>query len=265
MARTTESVACQDVPRPVSALAIDRARGHFDDRHSHPRSQLIYAISGISTVTTDGASYIVPPQRAVWVPAGVEHEVHCRTAVSSRTLYVSLAARPGLPTTCRVIEVSSLLRELIVKATEMPTEYDVDGRDGLIIRLILEEIAATEVAPLQVLMPKNERLLQVCKEILRDPAKSEVLDDWAEVAGMGRRTFTRMFRRETGMSFTSWRQHVRFMEALSRLAAGESVTNVAFDVGYNSSSAFTAMFRRAFGVAPTAYLSEAAAASPPPN
>jgi AraC-like DNA-binding protein/quercetin dioxygenase-like cupin family protein len=255
MERSTRSIDYQEVPRPLAAMAIDCARGHSDPMHSHPRSQLIYAISGVATVTTAGASYIVPPQRAVWVPAGVEHEVHCRTAVSSRTLYIAPAAHPGLPATCRVIEVSNLLRELIVKAAEMPTDYDAGGRDGLIAALILEEIAATDVVPLQVRMPQDERLLQVCKAILQDPAQHEVLDEWAEAAGMGRRTFTRLFRRETGMSFASWRQHVRFMEALSRLSMGQSVTNAAFDVGYSSSSGFTAMFRRAFGVAPTAYLS----------
>jgi AraC-like DNA-binding protein len=103
-------------------------------------------------------------------------------------------------------------------------------------------------------MPHNERLVRVCTAILRDPAQNDALDEWAESAGMGRRTFTRTFRRETGISFATWRQNVRLMEALSRLAVGQPVTTVALDVGYNSPSAFTAMFRRAFGSAPTQYI-----------
>jgi AraC-like DNA-binding protein len=105
-------------------------------------------------------------------------------------------------------------------------------------------------------MPQNERLARVCLSILKDPAQHVALDELADTAGMGRRTFTRAFRRETNVSFALWRQQVRLMEALSRLTAGQSVTDVAFVVGYSSSSAFTAMFRRTFGVPPTRFLSD---------
>jgi AraC-like DNA-binding protein len=161
--------------------------------------------------------------------------------------YVEPRARPDLSDTCRVLEVSDLLRELILEATRMPVEYDVNGRDGRVMALILDEIAAAPSVPLHVAMPQDPRLTRVCRAILADPAHADTLDDWARVAGVGRRTFTRMFRRETRMSFAAWRQHVRLMEALSRLATGEAVTAVALDVGYNSPSAFTAMFRKAFG------------------
>jgi len=95
----------------------------------------------------------------------------------------------------------------------------------------------------------------VCNAILATPADPRDIDDWAKIAGMGRRTFTRAFRQETGMGLAVWRQQVRLMEALSMLAAGASITQVAFDVGYESTSGFAAMFRRTFGVAPSQYLS----------
>lgn len=256
MGRSTRGADYQDVPRPVAALSDEYAPGHHDPRHSHVRAQLVYASVGVMLVTTDHASFVVPPQRAVWVPGGVEHEAYTRGHVSVRTLYVAEDACAGLPTTCCVIEVSDLLRELIIEATKLPVEYDVQGRDGKIVDLILAEITSMHTAPLHVPMPRNERLVRVCMAILRDPAQSDALDDWAHAAGMGRRTFTRLFRRETGVSFATWRQNVRLMEALSRLAMGQSVTAVAFDVGYSSSSAFTAMFRRTFGVAPTRYMSQ---------
>src|SRR5690606_19633097 len=169
------------------------------------------------------------------------------------TLYIDTRARPDLPRSCRVIEVSTLLRELIIEATQIPIEYDVNGRDGRVMELILDEITATPAAPLHIPMPQSMRLLKVCREILANPANNQTLDEWAAAAAMGRRTFTRMFRKETGMSFAFWRQHVRLMEALSRLATGQRVTTVALDVGYNSPSAFTAMFRRTFGMAPSQY------------
>lgn len=254
--RSTRSIDYQDVPRPVAALADEYESGTIQPRHSHKRAQVLYSISGVASVTTDHASYILPPQRALWIPSGVAHEMSCRGHVSVRTLYIDERVRGDLPEACRVFEVSDLLRELIIAAVRMPIEYDEAGRDGRVMRLILDEIASAPSIPLDISMPQDPRLLKVCRAILDDPAHADTLDDWARIAGMGRRTFTRMFRRETQMSFATWRQHVRLMEAMSRLATGEPVTAVAFDVGYNSPSAFTAMFRKAFGAAPTRYISE---------
>ena len=256
--RSTRSIDYQDVPRPVAALADEYASGFVDPRHSHRRAQLLYATSGVASVITDHASYVLPPQRALWIPGGVAHEVSCRGHVSVRTLYVNERVRSDLPDACRIFEVSDLLRELILSAIRMPIEYDENGRDGRVMTLILDEIASAPGIPLHVSMPQDSRLLRICRAILDDPAHADTLDDWARVASMGRRTFTRMFRRETHMSFATWRQHVRLMEAMARLATGEPVTSVAFDVGYNSPSAFTAMFRKAFGAAPTRYINEQA-------
>jgi len=254
--RSTRGIDYQNVPRPVAGLADEYPPGFIDPRHMHTRAQLVYACVGVTEVTTDAASFIVPPQRAVWIPGGVAHEVHCRGHTSVRCLYIDASVRKDLPQGCRVLEVSSLLRELVIEATRMPIEYDVEGRDGRIMSLILDEIAAAPAIALHVPMPQDARLMRICRAILADPAQSDTLDQWARIAGMGRRTFTRLFRRETQMSFAAWRQHVRLMEALSRLATGDAVTAVAFDVGYNSPSAFTAMFRKAFGTAPTRYIND---------
>lgn len=253
-ARSTRGIDYQDVPRPIAGLADEYAPGWVDPFHSHKRAQLLYASAGVTSVTTELASFVVPPQRAVWIPSGVAHEVHCRGNVSVRTLYIDPQVRSDLPTTCQVLEISSLLRELILAAVTVPIEYDIAGRDGRVMQLILDEIVAAPVIALHVPMPQNPRLLRICRSILENPAHTDTLDDWARVAGMGRRTFTRTFLRETQTTFAAWRQHVRLMEALSRLASGHPVTTVALDVGYNSPSAFTAMFRRAFGVAPSKYL-----------
>lgn len=254
MGRSTKGIDYQDVPRPLAGLADEYPSGFVDPRHNHTRAQLLYQTAGIVNVLTDEASFLLPPQRALWIPAQMEHEVYCRGHVSCRTLYIGSEASGELPTSCRLIEVSDLLRELIVEATKIPVEYDVRGRDGRVMALILDELKAAATVPFHVPMPQSERLVRICKAILQDPAQNDALDDWANMAAMGRRTFTRTFRRETGMSFSIWRQNVRLMEALSRLAMGQSVTVVALDVGYSSPSAFTAMFRRTFGVPPTHYL-----------
>ena len=256
MPRSTHGDDYQDVPRPVAVLVDEYPPHFYDPPNSHKRAQLLFASAGVLSVMTEAVSFTIPPQRAVWMPAGVRHEAVTRSPVSVRTLYVDPAADPRLPDHCQVLDVSSLLRELILEAVTLPLEYDETGREGRIMRLILDEIvrsAAHEAIALQVPMPRHPRLVRMCRAFIEEPSDERDLDAWAREAGMGRRTFTRAFREETGMSFPAWRQQARLAEALSRLSLGESVTETAFDVGYSSPSAFTAMFRRTFGVAPSHY------------
>jgi AraC-like DNA-binding protein len=241
----------ESVPRPVVALADEYPADFVDPRHHHNRAQLLYAASGVMSVVTDQASFIVPPRRAIWMPAGVDHEVRCRSAVSIRTLYVEAADDRR---ECRVIEVTDLLRALILETMALPREYDALGREGRIVQLLLDSIDAPAPANLGAPMPQDARLRKVCQALIADPTRADSLDDWAARACMSRRTFTRLFRDQTGMSLAEWRQHVRLLEAMARLACGQPVTTTAFDVGYESPSAFTAAFQRAFGVAPSRYV-----------
>jgi AraC-like DNA-binding protein len=149
--------------------------------------------------------------------------------------------------------VTALLRELVLAATEMPLAYDERGRDGRVMRLIMDELRAASDLPLHLPRPADRRLARVCDAILAAPADARPLDAWAEAVGASARTLARRFRAETGMSFAAWRQQARLLESLRRLAAGEAVTKVALDCGYAGPSAFGAMFRRALGVAPSAY------------
>ncbi|HEX7636921.1 MAG TPA: helix-turn-helix transcriptional regulator [Burkholderiaceae bacterium] len=248
------SADLERIPRPVVALSDEYPSGFVDPRHHHERGQLLYATAGVMSVVTDEGSFVVPPLRAVWIPAGVEHEVACRSAVSLRTLYVQ-AGEPGLPARCRVIEVSELLRALILEMMRVEPEYDEAGREGLVARLLVATIAVAPVAPLHARMPDDARIARICRQILQEPARGDSLDDWAASVAMSRRTLTRLFRQQTGMSLASWRQHVRLMEAVARLACGHPVTAIAYDIGYDSPSAFTAVFQRTFGTSPSRYLS----------
>ncbi len=254
MGQSTRGIDYQNVPRPIAGLATQYPSGFVDPRHSHARAQLTFPATGVTTVTTVDASFIIPAGKAMWLPAGVEHEVACKGDVDASILYVSHDAAAGLPDACQVVQVSSLMSELIVEASHLAVDYEPDSRDGRVMALLLDELGRANAASISAPMPRHPRLARVCATILKDPSAHDDLDAWASAAGMGRRTFTRIFRRETGVSFAVWRQNVRLMDALSLLAAGQSVTSVAYDVGYSSPSAFTAMFRRAFGVAPTAYL-----------
>jgi AraC-like DNA-binding protein len=250
MKHSSDVLSCD---RPVMALQDEYPAGFVDPMHSHEHVQILYASAGVMSVRTPATSFVIPPQRAVWLPAGMKHEVACRGPVSLRTQYLPVG-RGEEGRDCRVFEVSNLVKSLILEVVDFPPLYDIDGREGRIIDLLLREIALMPNAPYQVSMPGDPRLLRVCNAILADPSDPRDIDEWADLAAMGRRTFTRTFKNETGMGLAVWRQQVRLMEALSLLAAGASITQVTYEVGYDSPSGFAAMFRRAFGVPPSQYL-----------
>jgi len=251
------SAQLQSIDRPVASLEDEYPCGYVDDWHSHQRNQVVYASKGVLNITTETGSFVLPPQRALWIPAGVRHTVFCKSDVSLRTLYVDTFTQQRFPAQCQVMGVSGLLRELILEACSIPMLYDVDSRNGRIMQLILDEIERMPVDPLLIPMPTEKRLLKVCQQFLQDPSVNKDLDDWASDASMSRRTFTRMFRQETEMSFSTWRQQVRLLEALSRISAGTPITTVSLDVGYSSVSAFSSVFHKTFGVPPSKYFNDA--------
>lgn len=243
----------QDIPRPIVAAATTYAPGHETPWHDHPRAQLVHAISGVMAVTTEMGVWVVPPERAVWMPAGVPHHVRFQGTVEMRSLFIDERARGGLPRGCCVITVSPLLRELIKQAAALPEEYAEDGPDGRLMAVLLDQLTVLQETPLHLPRPLDPRLIRLTDALTQDPARDDTLDDWAKEAGASARTLARLFKRETGMTFGLWRQQARLLKALELLAAGHSVTATALDLGYDSPAAFTAMFRRTLGVPPGRY------------
>ena len=243
-------------PRDVIATGNDYAPHYVLPAHTHRRGQLLYASTGVFTTITSEGSWVVPPRRAVWIPPGVTHEVQMGGPVSTRSAFVTpeAAQQAGLPTRCQVVGVSPLLHELLLEAVDLPAEYDLYGRDGRVMALLLDEIRRMPVLPLSTPLPREKRLAALCRELLEQPTQEVKIDDMANRAGMSRRHFTRTFREETGMSFTAWRQQACLLSALTRLSNGEAITQVAVDLGYGNPSAFTAAFRRVLGMAPSRYL-----------
>ena len=173
--------------------------------------------------------------------------------VTMRTLYLRDDAAARMPTTCHVLPVSPLLRELIIRATELPLRYDEQGPAGYVVALLLVELYEADTLPLQLPMPGDKRLRQICESLLATPGDPRTLEQWASSANASARTLARLFLAETGLTFGAWRQQARVLEAMGRLGSGAPVTDVALDLGYESVSAFSAMFRRAAGTSPRQY------------
>lgn len=255
-ARSQSADDIQDASPDVVALARDDAQGFVVPPQQHTRGQLLYAVEGLMRVQTECGVWIIPPRRALWIPTGVIHQVTMLTRVSMRTVYIHADKAAAFGPDCRLIEVSSLLRELILALLEEPLEYPDRGRGGHLAKLILLEMAQAPNVPIEIPWPRDRRLRTVCEAIIADPRTQRSLDDWADIAGASTRTLIRLFPKETGLHFRHWVQQVHLAEALCHLARGESVGEIAHRLGYASPSAFTSMFRRLLGASPSQYLKE---------
>lgn len=249
-----EVIQIEDLPQPVVAYGRNLLAGEIIPLHSHRRAQFVYASIGVMTVTTSLGSYVVPPQRAVWMPSGVEHRIDARSDVAMRTLYIEINKAMNFPKQVRVLQVSPLLRELVVAAVLAGREYQPDSPESRIMAVILDQIRIQPEISLALPMPTDVRVHRVVQHLIANPADSRDLSAWAKEVGASKRTLTRMFSTQTGMSFRSWREQLRVLRALELLATGESVTNIAMEVGYENTSAFIAMFRRCLGTTPKRYL-----------
>lgn len=239
--------------RPIVGLKDEYPAGFVDPAHTHQRTQLLYGCSGVMSATTRHRIYAVPPQRCLWIAAGVTHEVACRSDVSVRTLYIDPDLHADKAVECRLLDVSPFLQALILEVVDFDTRAPMNERERLITDLLLHEIWHMPDAPYSVTMPQDKRLRQACHLITENPDSHADLDELAEVACMSRRAFTRLFRQETGSSFGDWRRQIRLSEALSMLESGQSITRTAYEVGYSSPSAFSAAFHRVFGISPSQY------------
>ncbi len=236
------------------------ADSHFEP-HSHPWAQLAYCSSGVLQVTVLGqpeTTSIVPSSRAVWIPPAALHAVAVVEDAQFRSIYIDAQLLHFDKTQDwsknRVITVSALLRELIHALGEAATGSGDTQREQSLAALIAYEISTASTQSLGVPMPSqggaDRRLRALCEAVMQQPAAHKTLAQWAGSAGMSERTAARLFQQSLGMGFTQWRQQAVLAHALPLLARGAAVGQVASICGYDSASAFTAMFKAALGHAP---------------
>jgi AraC-like DNA-binding protein len=238
----------------VRTFPVTLEHDHSIATHAHDWDQLTYAASGVLRVDTAAASWTVPPHTAVWVPAGVEHAEHMFAPVTMRTLYFAPKLVKRLPRTeCRAVNISSLLRELILHASRQGALDRRTATHAHAIGMLLDQLAHVTTVPLQLPTPRDERARRVAAFLRDTPDDSASVTALARRAGASRRTIERLFARETGMTMAEWRRRLRLLHAVRLLAEREAVTSVALAVGYSSVSAFISVFKNEFGVTPRHY------------
>lgn len=235
---------------PVIVIAAEYPDGYSVARHRHRRAQLLHVPRGTVMVATDFGRWLVPAGHAIWLPAGVDHAVEMSGAVRMQSVYVAPERHAERLSGIRVTSMTALASSLIESALEAP---DAAARRDLVEALLVDEIARLPERPLVLPMPRDAKLSALCRRFMAAPSPHLAIDDWAREAGMSRRSFTRQFQRETGFSLAAWRQQALVLSALPSLADGASVTQVAFDLGYESVAAFITMFRRVLGQTPRSF------------
>lgn len=236
----------------IRCLAATYYGGFHIRPHRHHWGQLIYAASGVMRVQAQGALWIVPPARAVWVPAEAEHEIHALGDFAMRTLYFPVGMVTDVAGECRALEVAPLLRELVLELVERCPIDDADASSMRLAAAAVELVAEAAGQPLllRLPLPSDPRAVRVADRLRDDPACEAELPELARAAGASGRTIQRLFLTETGLRFAEWRQRLRLMHGASRLGLGASVTDAGLDAGYASTSAFIAAYKKQFGITP---------------
>jgi AraC-like DNA-binding protein/mannose-6-phosphate isomerase-like protein (cupin superfamily) len=240
----------------VATLAYEYTAGFQVPEHAHGADQLIYAVSGVMEVFSGANMWLIPPGFALWISAQTRHRIRMPGAVSMRTLYL----RPGLVRTRRrthmpgaVLHVTPLLRELILETVRVGKLRARHQHERALRDLLVLHLESASPVPTFVSLPKDERALALAKAVLSAPEQAKPLAALARDAGVSVRTIQRIFRREVGIDFESWRRQVRLTKAVGLLVAGRPVKEVSFSVGYRQSSAFVESFRKSFGMTPKAW------------
>lgn len=245
---------------PIEARTWSYEHGFQEVWHSHAEAQLIYVTRGVLRVLTATGIWTLTPMSGVWLPPATLHELHAIGEVSVRTAYIHAdqvtTQRPWQ--ICQVLDIEPLLDALLMSLASEEVNAHPEAhatRLDLIKPLFLLELWRAQPALSNALpLPQDRRLRSICERMLQCPENNDTIAVWGERVGASSRTVARLFRDETGLSFSQWRQQLRLVEAIAGLALGKPVATIAAELGYQSASAFISMFKKTLGDTPQQYL-----------
>ncbi|CAH0540945.1 AraC family transcriptional regulator [Vibrio marisflavi] len=241
--------------RPIEAITDERQANSVGVAHSHEWCQLQYATHGVINVKAGNYSFIIPPQRAVWIPTGVVHQVNNTAPASYRSFHIESKLGDKIGSDVKVIQVSPFLRELIHRGCDAwQGKYHMSDINSALMTLLIEEIHQAPISPLHLSWPTDPRLKRVCELLHDNPGDNRNLSELAQYSGASVRTLNRLFAKECQLNFTEWRQKLRILTALELLQNNRSITDIALELGYESSSAFITVFKKHLNSSPKAYI-----------
>ncbi|HEY6333837.1 MAG TPA: helix-turn-helix transcriptional regulator [Blastocatellia bacterium] len=238
----------------ISTLAHEYPRASLVPGHAHGSSQLIYAGRGVMEVSSGRRLWTIPPHFALWIPAKTTHQIRMPEAVSMRTLYLR-SRLIDLGRSCTVLYVGGLLRELIFEVVRIGRLRNRSHLESALRDVLLAQLKQASPVPTGVALPTDDRAFAVAQTVIADPGARLSLVSMCGSAGLSVRTLERVFHREVGIDFESWRRQVRLMKAVELMISGASIKQAAFSVGYHQPTAFVELFRRTYATTPKAWVS----------
>lgn len=238
----------------VYAFSQNYQHGHVENWHQHDRIQLIHTLSGVIRVQTHAGTWICPPGRGLWIPAQQPHALIIHGNVKVRGVLLEDLGHENFDKHCRVVNITPLLRELMNAALSIMSKIEVNTRNARLLALILDELNWLETLPLQLPEAQSPTLIQLCQTVRQSLAYDWNLGEAAKLLHMSTKTFSRQFQKETLMSFAQWLRQAKLMHAMLELCMQRPITQIALDLGYESPSAFSAMFKRETAMTPSEYV-----------
>ncbi|MBQ0756097.1 MAG: helix-turn-helix transcriptional regulator [Amphritea sp.] len=243
----------QSLPRELYVRQEVMPAGHYFPPHRHDWHQLLYAVSGVLVVDLIGERYFIPPEQAIWLPSGCQHSVYTGYGADLKSLYIESSYQGLASDRASVLQITPLMRELILVAAGIEVEYPFQGYENDLVQLLLQSLSRLERDDQHLPWPISGDLINLCNQLYEQSDSSETSEQLASSLAVSLRTLDRRFRRETGMSLKQWRQQLRLMQAIELLNTGQNITAIALELGYSSASPFIYMFREKFGLSPAQY------------
>jgi AraC-like DNA-binding protein len=242
---------------PFSIHRANKRRTESLPLHAHQEGQLTFAASGMVQIHTDEGIWLVPPQLAAWIPAGVRHRLEAMTDAELWIVHWDPAAVRAWSVQTSLdrafaLRVTPLLRSLLDEAVSIDPTSD---KAELVVRLMLYELTAMPDAPTFLPLPTSTVGRRVADLVVADYRNQMHLDEIASRAATSVRTVSRLFPAETGLTFKAWRQRARIVRTIERLARGDAPAKIAREAGFASTAAYSCAFRQVTAMTPTAFMS----------
>lgn len=222
--------------------------------HSHPRGQLLYATTGVMKVIVGNQIWFVNPLQGLWIPGGVEHQVYFQKHVSLYSVFVDPSVANELPNASFAFDISVFFKELVFKIISFKMTESNTPFEKRIIGVFLDELAS--IVPSETFLPMSDHKVvrKTIDLLMNTMASKHAIEYYADVACVSSRTLSRLFIKELGMNYSDWCIRLKVLEAIKRLSEKQSVKEIAFDLGYENTSAFIYMFKKKTGKTPATFI-----------
>lgn len=243
------------VDLPIVLMLQKMCKNCMGKWHCHTRGQLIYPCNGRYRIHFANQILSGSAWQAIWIPPHTHHKLEPIDNLCVHNVYIDTTTVLGLPQQLKTFKVSFLLSALLSEGAVLAKKAQYQAEFGRVSAVIVDQIRLAE--PLDAIalpLSYHPKIQTIMEHLLNDPSDPRSLVDWADLVHTSPRTLTRLFVRETGLTFTIWKQRLYVKKALALLANGCSVIQVAFDLGYSNQGAFTQMFRRVTGRLPSDFL-----------